>query len=197
MIHEQFHGPGHHVSLQWYCEPTQWRIDAERSCLVVEPDAESDFWQRTHYGFQADNGHFLYATVPGDFEISTHVALFPKHQYDQAGLMVRFSAECWIKTAIEYEPDEHDRLGVVVTNRGYSDWSTQDISDVRRIHLRVSRARCDYTVAASFDGADWTQLRVTHLDHAPDDPVQSGLYACSPKAKGFRAEFNHLNITRL
>lgn len=196
VIHEQFQGPGHHVSLQWHNEPSRWHVDSHRACLVVEPDASTDFWQRTHYGFQADNGHLLCARVTCDFEMTTHVALFAKHQYDQAGLMVRFSDACWLKTSVEYEPEEADRLGAVVTNHGYSDWSTQDVVDLHRIHLRVRREGSDYTVDASFDGVDWSQLRMAHLHHEADAAVQCGVYACSPKGPGFRAEFNHLNIMR-
>lgn len=197
MIHESFQGPGHHAGLQWHSEPSAWRVDTARACLVVEPDAETDFWQRTHYEFQADNGHFLYARVAGNFEMTTHVALFPKHQYDQAGLMVRFSEECWIKTSVEFEPDAADRLGAVVTNHGYSDWSTQDVMDLHRVHLRIQREKNDYIVESSFDGVHWSQLRVAHLHHDAEATVQCGLYACSPKCAGFRAEFNHLNIMHL
>ncbi len=39
--------------------------------------------------------------------------------------MVRFSKDCWLKTSIEYEPNGMCKLGAVVTNQGYSDWSTQ------------------------------------------------------------------------
>ncbi len=123
--------------------------------------------------------------------------MFPRGQYDQAGLMVRVSKFCWLKTSIEYEPGGQNRLGSVVTNAGYSDWSTQDISpSVDQFRLRVARTGNDYLVEASLERDEWTQLRMSHL-HEPDDPsaeVACGVYACSPKAADFRAEFDKLLI---
>jgi regulation of enolase protein 1 (concanavalin A-like superfamily) len=82
--------------------------------------------QKTHYGFGADNGHLLFKELTGDFVMTTQVRFHPVHPYDQAGLMVRVSPSCWLKTSVEYEPDSPSRLGAVVTNHAYSDWSTQD-----------------------------------------------------------------------
>ena len=196
-LRETFRRPGLDARLSWRNEPSRWTVDVGRGCLRVEPDPGTDFWQRTHYGFRADNGHFLSAEAAGDFVLRTHVRFEPVHQYDQAGLMVRLSEECWLKTSVEYEPGATSRLGVVVTNHGYSDWSTQDIpSDRHAIWLRVRRTGADYLVEASADGTDWTQLRLAHLhdDHA--GVVRAGLYACSPKAAGFAAEFDLLYLER-
>ncbi|MCK5371554.1 MAG: DUF1349 domain-containing protein, partial [Cyclobacteriaceae bacterium] len=44
--------------LNWHNEPSNWYLKDEQ--LQIFPDASTDFWQKTHYGFQADNGHFLY-----------------------------------------------------------------------------------------------------------------------------------------
>ena len=162
----------------------------------MHTDTESDFWQRTHYGFQADNGHFLYAAVQGDFQLIARVRFLPVHQYDQAGVMVRLSPDCWLKSSVEHEPDRPDRLGAVVTNAGYSDWSTQDIEECREMCFRVHREGPDYLVEASRDGAAWTQLRVARL-HEDDGrgAVQCGVYACSPKGAGFAPEFDLLEIS--
>ena len=195
-LRETFRQPALDSRLSWRGEPTRWTVDVNRGCLRVEPDAATDFWQRTHYGFRVDNGHFLFAEVAGDFVLTTHVRFEPVHQYDQAGLMVRLSADCWLKTSVEYEPGAMSRLGVVVTNHGYSDWSMQDIpSDRRAIWLRVRRTDADYLVEASADGTDWTQLRVAHLqEDTRGRRVQAGLYACSPRGTGFVAEFDLLHL---
>ena len=112
--------------------------------------------------------------------------------------MVRISKSCWLKTSIEYEPGGANRLGAVVTNAGYSDWSTQDVpSSFDQFRLRVARTGNDYLVEASLERDEWTQLRVAHL-HERGDPageVACGVYACSPKSKGFRAEFSNLVIS--
>ncbi len=185
--------------LAWHCEPSRWTLDSSRGCLRIEPDTRTDFWQRTHYGFRVDNGHFLFMEMASGVELTTHVRFEPVHQYDQAGLMVRLSENCWLKASVEYEPGRANRLGAVVTNGGYSDWSTQDIpADERQVWLRIRRTGADYLVVASTDGAAWTQLRIAHL-HEDDAvrAVQVGLYACSPRAAGYVAEFDVFQIDSL
>ena len=102
-IDEDFSGPAMDGRLRWWNPPAG--ADLRRSRLVVATRGGTDFWQRTHYGFRADNGHCLLSDWrAGDFVLSTRVRAHPVHQYDQAGLIVRFSADCWLKTSVEYEP---------------------------------------------------------------------------------------------
>ena len=180
--------------LSWFCPPDRWSLENGR--LTLYPDAKTDYWQRTHYGFQNDNGHFFYTEMVGNFILTTKVRFFPQHQYDQAGLMVRISSDYWLKTSIEFEPDEPNRLGAVVTRYGYSDWSTQDISkQVTEYQLRVHRDTDDYTVEyRQFDQDPWSQIRMAHLEILAGSTVQCGLYACSPVDTGFKAEFEFLDL---
>jgi len=189
------------IRLSWFCPPLKWRI--ENSCLVIEPEAKTDYWQKTHYGFMADNGHFLYTRLEGDFILTTKVHFYPVQQYDQAGLMVRISPQFWLKTSVEYEPEGPLRLGAVVTNHGYSDWSTQNYRPKNNeLELRIRREREDYIVEYSEPQSgvqdegvkDWIQIRMAHLEREADNPVLCGLYACSPIAAGYLAEFNYLKI---
>jgi hypothetical protein len=71
-------------------------------------------------------GHILEVLDIGekDFVIETSFLLTPLNQFDQAGLIVHCNSECWVKTGLEYV-DGKARLSCVVTNHGYSDWSTQ------------------------------------------------------------------------
>lgn len=194
-LYESFSGSGVDPRLRWHHEPARWSVETDHGCLRIEPAGGTDFWQRTHYGFEADNGHLLFAEVVGDFVVSTQVRFAPAHQYDQAGLMVRVSPDCWLKTSVEYEPEGPSRLGAVVTNGGYSDWSTQEFpSGPGQVWLRVRREGDDYLVDSSSDGMRWVQLRVAHLHEGRGQAVACGLYACSPKGAGFVAEFQHLTI---
>jgi uncharacterized protein len=162
----------------------------------VATAAATDFWQGTHYGFRVAHCHAPLAEVPGDFVAETRVRASPVHQYDQAGLIVRLSPACWLKTSVEFEPGEPSRLGAVVTNHGWSDWSTQDIDPEagRDVAFRVSRRGADYLVEAAPAGARWTQLRLARLHDGAGGPVRAGLYACSPKAAGFEARFERLTV---
>jgi regulation of enolase protein 1 (concanavalin A-like superfamily) len=199
LLHETFDNRELSPLLQWRCPPQDWRVS--NGALIVRPDADTDYWQRTNVGFRADNGHLLYAAVSGDFVLSTRVRFTPANMYDQSGLMVRFSEDCWLKTSVEYEPDIPNRLGAVVTNHGYSDWSTQDVADdLTEISLRVRRVDRTYFVEYTLedkpgDDTYWSQLRVATL-HEDDgrSPIPCGLYACSPKGAGYSAWFEYLKI---
>ncbi len=201
LIDERFDEAHLSPGVSWYCQPSKWHIESGR--LAIEPDTKTDYWQKTHYGFSVDNGPFLYALVDGDFVVTTRVHLYPQHQYDQAGLMVRIDAEHWIKTSVEYEIGEPSRLGAVVTNSGYSDWSTQDFPDgVSEVSFRISRTGDDYIIESMLragvvaaDAQDcWIQIRMAHLHNVNSSPVQCGLYACCPIDAGFRAEYEYLRI---
>src|ERR1051326_7462188 len=111
ILNEVFNQPTLDSKLRWFNPPPHWAIDSH--ALVVQPGAPTDFWQQTHYGFRADTGHFLFAEVSGDFTIATKVRFQAKHQYDQAGLMLRNGPFCWLKASVEHEPDRADRLGAV------------------------------------------------------------------------------------
>ena len=178
--------------LRWHQEPKKWSV--ADSQLIIQPDKETDFWQRTHYGFSADNGHMLYAKVAGDFALESHIQCDFKNQYDQAGVMVRVTDQCWLKTSVEYEMDGPNKLGAVATNQGYSDWSTQNVADdFTEFKLRITRHGSCYKAEYFQEGdGSWIQLRIAQLFDQPE--VQVGLYACSPKASGFCAKFDYLSI---
>jgi len=85
----------------WSNEPTDWKVS---DTLEIQTLPDTDYWQRTHYGFQRDDGHFYYTTLSVDFTKRAAFVAFPVAQYDQCGLMVRVDAENWIKVSTEVEP---------------------------------------------------------------------------------------------
>ncbi|MCB1125164.1 MAG: DUF1349 domain-containing protein [Verrucomicrobiae bacterium] len=199
LLHEAFDGTTPDARLVWFNPPNRWRLDPGGSGLVVEPDGQTDFWRRTHYGFSADNGHLLGLELRGDFVLSTGVRFHAVHQYDQAGLMIRGDADCWIKTSVEHELEGPPQLGVVVTNHGCSDWSLQDFPfPDAALHLRLTKRGADVQVEfASAAGEAWRLMRMARLHWQETMPLRVGLYACSPKAAGFRADFAFLRIERV
>jgi len=189
---ESFKGQGLNEKLHWHSEPGKWKLQNNR--LQITADHKTDFWQRTHYGFQADNGHFLYAEIKEDFVLESRMHCDFKNQYDQAGIMVRVSDQCWVKSSVENEIGEPNKLGAVVTNHGYSDWATQDVpDDFTSYSLRITRTGSDYKIEYYNDkNAGWSQMRLFHL--FDDAVVQAGIYCCSPKVGGFSAFFEKLII---
>jgi len=177
----------------WFNEPLAYQLGRGLEIITSE---ETDFWQNTHYGFQRDNGHCLFKKVKGDFTLLTHVEYEPRSQYDQCGLMVRIDHNNWIKVSTEFEDDTLSRLGSVVTNLGYSDWATQDVSSDRRdTWYKITRRDRDYMIHYSYDGRFWKQMRIAHL-HMKQEEVQAGLYACSPIGTNFKCRFITLELEK-
>ena len=179
----------------WTREPGEHSIAEDRIEIVTEP--HTDLWQRTYYGFRNDNApvlqmeteeQFFSFVVKTDFS-SSH------HRFDQCGVAVYLDSENWLKGSIEYENDQFQRLGSVVTNLGYSDWATTDISaDVKSMWYRLSRRGSDYCIECSTDGENFKQMRICHL-HAGAGKIRFGIYACSPEASSFRAVFTNMALT--
>jgi regulation of enolase protein 1 (concanavalin A-like superfamily) len=177
----------------WFNQPPAFAF--ERG-LVMTTAARTDFWQRTHYGFRRDDGHCLLTQRTGDFALETRVEFEPRTRFDQGGLMVRVHGDSWIKSSVEFENGELSRLGSVVTNLGYSDWATQDLSSaVRSLCHRISRRGSDFLLEWSPDGHAWHQMRVAHLHAlAPDAALDIGVYACSPLGERFQCRFAFVDI---
>lgn len=175
----------------WMCEPANWSLNA---ALEIRTDPDTDYWQRTHYGFRRDNGHFFCTELDGDFTLTAALSYEPTAQYDQCGLMCRVDADTWIKCSAEYETPAFSRLGSVVTNLGYSDWATQDIpATIKDIHYKLNRKGDDFLLSWSTDGREWQQMRITHLHHCPGQ-LRAGIYAYSPAGPGFLCRVTALQI---
>lgn len=198
ILNENFENQRLSDKLVWQCEPKEWFIDKSSSQLVIKTDENTDYWQKTHYGFEADNGHFLYTETNKNFRITTKVKTLPKSKYDQAGLMIRLSKDIWIKTSLEYIPNGLSKLGAVVTNLGYSDWSTQYVDyKYEYLYFRISRIGQNGYVDFSLNGEEWNQIRIAHLDIPEHFAIKVGLYACSPQGKHQEVRFDYIEIEQL
>ena len=100
-----------------------------------------------------------------------------------------------MKASIEYENEQYQRLGSVVTNHGYSDWATTDIdASVKSMWYRLSRRESDYCIECSTDGTTFQQMRICHLWEGNEE-ISFGIYACSPEGGSFQAKFTNMQIT--
>jgi hypothetical protein len=101
----------------------------------------------------------------------------------------------WLKASIEYENENYQHLGSVVTNHGYSDWATTVIDAcIKSMWYRLSRREDDFCIECSQDGIHFSQMRVCHMSEAIGQ-VQFGIYACSPEDSSFKATFTNLHLT--
>ena len=113
--------------LFWIRKPNNICIDHERVEIITE--ARTDLWQRTYYQFRNDSAPVLQVKTDEQFfSFIVKTAFQSKHRFDQCGVVIYLDSENWLKASIEYENEEYQRLGSVVTNQGYSDWATTDIS---------------------------------------------------------------------
>ena len=179
--------------LRWTRPPRDFSVSPEEIRITTEPG--TDLWQRTYYGFQNDNAPVLQLeTDETRFSFTVRTDFDSKHRFDQCGVAVYLDSENWLKASIEYENEEYQRLGSVVTNLGYSDWATSDIpASVRSMWYRLSRREADYCIECSTDGVHFQQMRICHL-HAGAGRIRFGVYACSPENSSFEAVFSHMEL---
>jgi regulation of enolase protein 1 (concanavalin A-like superfamily) len=179
--------------LIWQSPPAEAQETAAGLALRTRP--RTDFWQQTHYGFRRDDGHFLNRPLAGDFVATLSLRISPTARYDQAGLMVRVDADCWIKLSTEHDPDGHDMLGAVVTREAMSDWSMRPVACPPQIqHYSLRRQGPDYTLFARQDDGDWERLRLARLHTRDNQGVLVGPYACSPTGEGCSVVLLHFAV---
>jgi Protein of unknown function (DUF1349) len=173
----------------------------DHQTVTVRPPSKSDFWRKTYYTpvLVKDDAPFLYHSLQNnqDYTIETHFTLKAASQFDQAGVLIRASAQHWVKAGIEVV-DNIPRLSCVVTN-GYSDWSTQpwatgsenflagdsdgDTGDeaqpnvlvVPECRIRVHCLKSDSVVVEAWIGGKWEFVRIAHLSvnaRTSPDPME-------------------------
>lgn len=179
--------------LEWTREPQKYDIQDEKIIITTEP--ETDLWQRTYYGFRNDNAPVLQMkTSEKYFSFIVKTEFNSKRRFDQCGVVMYLNSDNWLKASIEYENEEFQRLGSVVTNRGYSDWATTDIdASIHSMWYRLSRRESDYCIECSTDGVHFKQMRICHMWEGTDE-IEFGIYACSPENSSFDAVFSHMEM---
>ena len=75
-------------------------------------------WQRTYYHFRNDNAPVLQIETEEKFFSFMVKTDFKEshHRFDQCGVVMYLDSENWLKGSIEYENDNFQHLGSVVTN---------------------------------------------------------------------------------
>ena len=182
-------------SLTWTRKPAEYHVDGDTLKVTTAP--HTDLWQRTYYHFQNDNAPVLQMQTMEkyfSFVIKTDFS-GSHHRFDQCGIVMYLDSENWLKASVEYENEQFQHLGSVVTNNGYSDWATTAIpADVKTMWYRFSRREDDYCIECSTNGTDFSQMRVCHM-FAGAGAIKFGIYACSPEESSFTAVFSDMKIT--
>lgn len=180
--------------LKWIREPKNYSITENKIEIVTEP--HTDLWQRTYYNFRNDNAPVLQINTDEKyFSFIVKTEFESNHRFDQCGVVMYLDSENWFKCSIEYENEDFQHLGSVVTNNGYSDWATTVIdASIKSMWYRFSRREDDYCIESSIDGINYSQMRIFHMWKG-NGTIQFGIYACSPENSSFKAIFTNMEIT--
>ncbi len=179
---------------KWTREPESYRIDSDRIEIITKP--HTDLWQRTYYHFQNDNAPVLQMETEEEYFSFVVRTEFTEshHRFDQCGVVMYLDSENWLKGSIEYENEEYQHLGSVVTNQGYSDWATTAIdASVKSMWYRLSRREDDYWIKCSAEAEFFHQMRFWHMQKVKGS-IQFGIYACSPEDSSFKAVFTDMKL---
>ena len=204
-------------------EPLSWKVDGGQ--LTVVPAAGLDYWSRTFYGpdllVKSDAPSLLTELVPGvEASLTTAFTLYPSAQFDQAGVMIlvededgdTYKTSAWVKAGIEFT-DGHPNVSCVVTNNGFSDWSTQRIEldgssvqggaaelESKKVSIRVrvtkhlpgeEQGPCVTMEVSEYhkgdmaeSPGDWRQVRIASLrGKSTNSRWKMGVFSISPVAQ--------------
>lgn len=180
---------------EWTRTPKAYTVRNGIVEIVTNP--HTDLWQRTYYHFRNDNAPVFQTETEEKFFSFTVKTNFAEscHRFDQCGIVMYLDSENWLKCSVEYENEQFQHLGSVVTNHGFSDWATTVIdAAVKSMWYRFSRREDDYCLECSYDGVNFRQMRVCHM-HEGAGKIRFGIYACSPEESSFKAVFTDMEIT--
>jgi regulation of enolase protein 1 (concanavalin A-like superfamily) len=194
---------------KWINPPSKFELSESSVKIITDPN--TDFWQRSYYGFRNDNGSALLVENGDNFTFTVKVSFEYRNRYDQCGLIIYLDSENWFKASVEFEKEDFSRLGSVVTNLGYSDWATTDIPTPSTVWYRLNRRGPDFLIESSMDGEKFVQMRIFHLHKLgettremgklnppapPTQLVQFGVYACSPLDSSFTSVFEEITFEK-
>ncbi|MCF3099382.1 DUF1349 domain-containing protein [Aeromonas australiensis] len=175
---------------QWLNEPACWQLDGDRVRVVT--DQQSDFWQRTWYGFERHSGHVYGCEVEGDFTFQVCVEGDYTTLYDQAGLMLIQNEQHWLKAGIEFN-DAQPMIGSVLTHP-HSDWATGLFTgDARRFWLRLTLVNGALRLQYSCDGEQWPLLRLCPFPAGDRNFI--GIMCCTPEREGLAVTFSDIRLS--
>jgi regulation of enolase protein 1 (concanavalin A-like superfamily) len=161
---------------------------AADEALTVRPGAKTDMWMHTFYAptLIKCNAPVLGVRLPttGWTTTETCFAVTPNHQFDQGGLCAYIADGHWLKAGIEAVGGQ-PRVSVVVTNSGFSDWSTRSFPGHElsmRLHQRDHSFVVEVQHASDSDdneavgavaekSAAWEFIRVAHLAPPSASPL--------------------------
>lgn len=178
---------------KWLNKPQS--AQKEGDFYKVKPEKGRDFWKKTLYGFEYEDGAALLADWDNNtaVEVSFLLSSFAE-LYDQAGILLYHGPGQWIKTGVEVN-DGIPQLSAVVTD-GYSDWSLAAVPEWvgEEVTLRASIMKDAVIIRARTRHHAWRTVRVARFPYPTGN--QAGPYTTSPTREGFEVTFTRWSFTR-
>jgi len=179
-------------AMQWFNEPDSWGIDNGKLTMEVTP--QTDYWNKTHYGFTVNDAPFLYTERGGEFEVIVEIEGEYKTRFDQMGLMLRIDENHWVKTGIEYVDGVYNFSTVHTID--FSSWSVITLEEKpKSVWIKAKRKLDAVEIFYSLDGKNYQMSNIVYF---PDNTmVKVGMMAASPDGDGFTAIFENFRIKHL
>lgn len=174
----------------WLNKPRIYSFNNNELRLITENN--TDFWQKTYYGFQRHTGHAFGFSVDGDFTLQVKIKANFSNLYDQAGIFLQDNENHWVKAGIEFN-DGQSSIGSVVT-RVTSDWSTGIFpGEPKEFWMRVTLSDEALRIQYSTDAKIWPLLRLCYWPEKTRRFI--GIMACTPERQGLEATFSEFILS--
>lgn len=179
-------------SMNWINEPADWEIKDNK--LTMQTTAQSDYWNKSHYGFTVFDGPFLYTERSGEFEVTVKMGGVYKTRFDQVCLMLRIDENNYVKTGVEYVDGIHNISTVHTIDK--SSWSVLGLKEKpKNVWMKAVRRLDALEIFYSIDGSNFIMTNTVYFPEFKT--VQVGMMAASPDGNGFTANFEDFKITHL
>ena len=180
------------TSMRWLNEPNEWEIKDNK--LSMQVTAQSDYWNKSHYGFTVQDGPFLYTERSGEFETVVKMSGVYKTRFDQVCLMLRIDDNNYIKTGVEYVDGVYNISTVHTIDK--SSWSVLALKEKpKSVWMKAKRRLDAVEIFYSIDGINFIMTNTVYFPEFKT--VQVGMMAASPDGNGFKASFEEFKITHL
>ncbi|PWJ51862.1 DUF1349 domain-containing protein [Faecalicatena contorta] len=171
---------------KWTNEPAS--VKNEDGGLIVTAVHESDYWEKTLYHFCHRNGHALLADMKRTeaMEVTFRLEDF-KELYDQAGMMLWYDENHWIKISIEVI-DKEPNISIVVTDE-YSDCSNFPVPSWKgkSVTFRVSPFEDAVLIRVRTEDSRWMTVRLARFPY--EEGMQAGPMICAPVREELQVTF--------
>lgn len=180
------------TAMNWLNEPAEWEVKDNKLSMLVTP--QTDYWNKSHYGFTVFDGPFLHTERSGEFEAVVKINANYKTRFDQACLMLRIDENNYVKTGVEYVDGIYNISTVHTIDK--SSWSVMALKEKpKNVWMKAIRRLDALEIFYSLDGIKYYPINTVYFPEFKT--VQVGMMASSPDGNGFAVTFEDFKITHL